>query len=160
MNDTLEDVPADDEIRELKDESGQAEVYRRDQIGSDPLFEEIIGQSQSLRAVLRQVKTVAATDATVLIHGETGTGKELIARAIHNLSPRRSQAFVKVNCAAIPAGLLESELFGHEKGAFTGAVAPRMGRFELADHGTVFLDEIGDLPLGTPTEIAPRVAGA
>jgi DNA-binding NtrC family response regulator len=130
------------------------------QATGEPGFEGIVGQSDALRAVLRQVEKVAPADATVLIYGETGTGKELIARAIHNLSSRRSNAFVKVNCAAIPAGLLESELFGHEKGAFTGAIAQRVGRFELADHGTVFLDEIGDLPLGTPTEIAPRVAGA
>jgi formate hydrogenlyase transcriptional activator len=153
MDDTVGDVLADDEIRELKDESGQAEAYLEDPTGREPGFEQIIGQSQALRAVLRQVKTVAATDATVLIHGETGTGKELIARAIHNLSPRRSHAFVKVNCAAIPAGLLESELFGHEKGAFTGAVAPRMGRFEVADHGTIVLDEIGDIPL----ELQPKL---
>jgi DNA-binding NtrC family response regulator len=116
-------------------------------------FSEIVGKSAVLRQVLKDVETVAPTDSTVLINGETGTGKELIARAIHNLSPRSSNAFVKLNCAAIPTGLLESELFGHEKGAFTGAVAQRIGRFELANHGTIFLDEIGDIPL----ELQPKL---
>jgi len=106
-----------------------------------------------LRRALRYIETVAPTDATVLICGETGTGKELIARAIHNLSPRRSKAFVKLNCAAIPTGLLESELFGHEKGAFTGAVAQRIGRFELANGGTVFLDEVGETPVDLQTKL-------
>jgi formate hydrogenlyase transcriptional activator len=110
-------------------------------------FEEIVGKSAALRQVLKQVEMVAPTDSTVLIYGETGTGKELIARAIHNLSARRPNAFVKLNCAAIPTGLLESELFGHEKGAFTGAIAQRIGRFELAHHGSIFLDEIGDVSL-------------
>ena len=109
--------------------------------------EPIVGNSAALRKVLKQVRNVAPTSATVMIYGETGTGKELIARAIHNLSPRRSHAFVNLNCAAIPAGLLESELFGHERGAFTGAVAQRVGRFELANQGSVFLDEIGEIPL-------------
>jgi len=116
-------------------------------------FEEIVGESPLLRAVLKQVETVAPTDSAVLIQGETGTGKELIARAIHNLSPRRDHTFVKVNCAAIPAGLLESELFGHERGAFTGAIAQRIGRFELAHRGTIFLDEVGDIPL----ELQPKL---
>src|SRR6202035_2096981 len=102
---------------------------------------------QALQFVLREVETVAPADSTVLVYGETGTGKELIARALHNLSSRKSNAFVKLNCAAIPMGLLESELFGHEKGAFTGAIAQRMGRFELANRGTVFLDEVGEIPL-------------
>ena len=110
-------------------------------------FEGIIGSSQALKQVLEQVKTVAPISSTVLIEGETGTGKELIARAIHNLSPRSDRNFVKFNCAAIPLGLLESELFGHEKGAFTGAIVRKIGRFELADRGTLFLDEIGDIPL-------------
>jgi transcriptional regulator with GAF, ATPase, and Fis domain len=110
-------------------------------------FQGIIGSSRALRHALDQVMTVASTDCTVLIEGETGTGKELIARAIHNLSPRRDREFVKFNCAAIPLGLLESELFGHERGAFTGAIARKVGRFELADKGTLFLDEIGDIPL-------------
>src|SRR5690348_6166296 len=110
-------------------------------------FEQIIGNSSSLESVLAEVERVAPTDSTVLVLGETGTGKELIARAIHNISPRCGRPFVKLNCAAIPFNLLESELFGHEKGAFTGAVAQRVGRFEMADNGTLFLDEIGDLPL-------------
>jgi formate hydrogenlyase transcriptional activator len=110
-------------------------------------FEGIVGSSRVLREVLNQIRTVAPTDSTVLIEGETGTGKELIARAIHNSSKRRDRPFVKLNCAAIPLGLLESELFGHEKGAFTGAVAQKLGRFEAADGGTLFLDEIGDIPL-------------
>ena len=109
-------------------------------------FEQIIGQSAALEAVFEQVECVAPTDSTVLIQGETGTGKELIARAIHNISPRCGRSFVKLNCAAIPLDLLESELFGHEKGAFTGAIAQRVGRFEMADQGTFFLDEIGDIP--------------
>ncbi len=112
-----------------------------------PLVEGIVGQSPPLRGLLQQVRTVAATDTTVLIHGETGTGKERIARALHDLSGRSAGRFVKVNCAAIPSGLLESELMGHEKGAFTGALAQRIGRFELAHNGTIFLDEIGELPL-------------
>jgi formate hydrogenlyase transcriptional activator len=116
-------------------------------------FEEIIGNSPRLKAVLDSVRIVAPADSTVLIHGETGTGKEMIARAIHNLSPRKGQAFVKVNCAAIPLGLLESELFGHEKGSFTGAIAQRIGRFELAHKGTLFLDEVGDIPL----ELQPKL---
>jgi formate hydrogenlyase transcriptional activator len=116
-------------------------------------FEEVVGRSAALRAVLNQVEIVAPTDSTVLILGETGTGKELIARAIHNLSERRERALVKVNCAAIPNGLLESELFGHEKGAFTGAIARRIGRFELANGGTLFLDEIGDIPV----ELQPKL---
>jgi formate hydrogenlyase transcriptional activator len=110
-------------------------------------FEGIVGSSVALRRTLDQVITVASTDSTVLIEGETGTGKELLARAIHNLSPRGTQNFVRFNCAAIPLGLLESELFGHEKGAYTGAVARKLGRFEIANRGTLFLDEIGDIPL-------------
>src|SRR6201987_156515 len=110
-------------------------------------FEEIIGHSPALKSVLAEGKRVAPTDSTVLVLGETGTGKELIAHPIHNLSPRCGRPFVKLNCAAIPFDLLESELFGHEKGAFTGAVAQKVGRFEMADTGTLFLDEIGDIPL-------------
>src|SRR5215471_6840676 len=116
-------------------------------------FDDIVGTSAGLRAVLEQVQVVAPTDSTVLINGETGTGKELVARAIHKISSRSNRAFVKLNCAAIPSGLLESELFGHEKGAFTGAVAQRIGRFELANGGTLFLDEVGDIPL----ELQPKL---
>ncbi|MDF0645170.1 MAG: sigma 54-interacting transcriptional regulator [Nitrospira sp.] len=122
-------------------------VYLQEEIKGTHNFEELIGSSTPLKKVLKEVARVAPTDSTVLITGETGTGKELIARAVHNLSPRKNRVLVKVNCAAIPAGLIESELFGHEKGAFTGALAKRMGRFEVADKGTIFLDEIGDLPL-------------
>ena len=114
--------------------------------GDDPRFEQIIGQSAALDSVLTQVERVAPTDSTVLVQGETGTGKELIARAVHQLSSRCGRAFVKLNCAAIPLDLLESELFGHEKGAFTGAIAQKIGRFELAHRGTLFLDEVGDIP--------------
>jgi len=120
----------------------------RDRQPDERRFEQIIGASPALESVLEQVERVAPTQATVLIEGETGTGKELIARAIHNLSTRSGRAFVKVNCAAIPLDLLESELFGHEKGAFTGAIAQKIGRFEVADHGTLFLDEVGDIPHG------------
>jgi formate hydrogenlyase transcriptional activator len=119
---------------------------RRDLRPAERRFEQIIGASPALESVLEQVERVAPTQATVLIQGETGTGKELIARAIHNLSPRSGRAFVKVNCAAIPLDLLESELFGHEKGAFTGAIAQKIGRFEAADRGTLLLDEVGDIP--------------
>ena len=123
------------------------------QIGSESHFDEIVGKSEALLRVLEEIETVAPTDSTVLIYGETGTGKELIARAVHNLSSRKPRAFVKFNCAAFPTGLLESELFGHEKGAFTGAIAPRVGRFELAHGGTIFLDEIGEIPL----ELQPKL---
>ena len=119
-------------------------------------FEGIIGKSSGIRRVLEQVAIVAPTDSTVLLHGETGTGKELVARAIHNLSSRRDRAYVRMNCAAIPSGLLESELFGHEKGAFTGALIQRKGRFELADGGSLFLDEIGDISL----ELQPKLLRA
>jgi formate hydrogenlyase transcriptional activator len=122
-------------------------VYLESEISSQYSFEDIVGKSAALRAVLDHVSIVAPTDSTVLLHGETGTGKELIARAIHNLSPRRDRTFVRLNCAAIPSGLVESELFGHEKGAFTGALVQKPGRFELADRGTLFLDEIGDISL-------------
>src|SRR5215471_8911610 len=113
----------------------------------DCAFEQLIGCAPALKLVLEDVERVAQTDSTVLVLGETGTGKELIARAVHNVSTRRGRPFIKLNCAAIPVDLLESELFGHEKGAFTGAVAQKIGRFEMADTGTLFLDEIGDLPL-------------
>jgi formate hydrogenlyase transcriptional activator len=135
------------EIAELKEKLNTEKLYLEDEIRTDRNFEQIIGQSPALKQVLEQVEIVAPTDSTVLIQGETGTGKELVARAIHNLSERRGRTFVKLNCAAIPTGLLESELFGHEKGAFTGAIAQRIGRFELAHGGTLFLDEVGDIPL-------------
>ena len=136
------------ELQKLKGESGvENEPYVEDQRGSDPVFENIVGRSSALQRVLQQVDVVAPTDSGVLIQGETGTGKELVAQAIHNRSARRDRPFIKVNCAAIPSGLLESELFGHEKGAFTGAVMRKPGRFELADKGTLFLDEVGDIPL-------------
>jgi len=141
------------QIAELKDQLAQEKLYLEDEIRTELKFEEIIGNSDALRRVLSQIETVAPTDSTVLIYGETGTGKELIARAVHNLSSRKSSAFVKLNCAAIPTGLLESELFGHERGAFTGAISQRIGRFELANRGTVFLDEIGEIPL----ELQPKL---
>jgi formate hydrogenlyase transcriptional activator len=132
------------------------QIYLESEIGPEDYFEGIVGRSRALQKVLEQVAIVAPTDATVLLHGETGTGKELIARAVHNLSPRRERAFVRMNCAAIPSGLLESELFGHEKGAFTGALMQRKGRFELADGGSLFLDEIGDISL----ELQPKLLRA
>jgi DNA-binding NtrC family response regulator len=141
------------QIEQLRNKSADEKKYSEDAIPSEISFSEIVGQSAALRRVLEAVETVAPTDSTVLIHGETGTGKELIARAIHNVSLRRSNPIVKLNCAAIPTGLLESELFGHEKGAFTGAIAQRIGRFELANRGTIFLDEIGDIPL----ELQPKL---
>ncbi len=135
------------EIADLKEKLNTEKLYLEDEIRTERNFEDIIGQSSALKQVLDQVTIVAPTDSTVLIQGETGTGKELIARAIHNLSARRDRTFVKLNCAAIPTGLLESELFGHERGAFTGAIAQKIGRFELANGGTLFLDEVGDIPL-------------
>src|SRR2546427_7199173 len=124
----------------------EEKLYLQDEIRTEYNFEEIIGESLALKRILEQLQRVGPTDSAVLILGETGTGKELIARAIHNLSGRRERTLVKVNCAAIPTGLLESELFGHERGAFTGAIAQRIGRFELAHRGTLFLDEVGDIP--------------
>jgi len=149
----VENALAFGEIRELRDQLTKEKLYLEDEIRTEMNFSQIIGNSSSLRRVLKHVETVAPTDSTVLIYGETGTGKELIARAIHDLSPRRSKPFVKLNCAAIPTGLLESELFGHEKGAFTGAIAQRIGRFEVANGGTIFLDEIGEVPLELQTKL-------
>src|SRR5438093_2911682 len=140
-------------IEELNAQLAREKLYLEDEIRGDYQFEEIIGRSKAIDRVLREIQTVAPTDSTVLITGETGSGKELVARAIHQLSTRLERAFVKLNCAAIPTGLLESELFGHERGAFTGAIAQRVGRFELADRGTIFLDEVGDIPL----ELQPKL---
>jgi formate hydrogenlyase transcriptional activator len=139
-------------ISDLEDQ----QLHLETEINSEPCFEDIVGRSPALQKVLDQVAIVAPTDSTVLLHGETGTGKELIARAIHNLSSRRAHSYVRMNCAAIPSGLLESELFGHEKGAFTGALIQRKGRFELADGGSLFLDEIGDISL----ELQPKLLRA
>ena len=141
------------QIEELNARLAEEKVYLEDEIRTDSRFEEIVGQSRALRAILKQVETVAPTDSTVMIYGETGTGKELLARAIHSLSGRRQGTFVKLNCAAIPTGLLESEMFGHEKGAFTGAIAQRLGRFELAHRGTMFLDEVAEIPLELQTKL-------
>jgi formate hydrogenlyase transcriptional activator len=149
----VENALAFGRIQERSAKSEKEKVYLQEEIHGEHDFEEIIGQSHALRLVLKAVEAVAPTSATVLICGETGTGKELIARALHQLSPRRERTFVKVNCAAIPTGLLESELFGHEKGAFTGAIAQKVGRFELAHQGTLFLDEVGDIPL----ELQPKL---
>jgi formate hydrogenlyase transcriptional activator len=135
---------------------GDQQFHVQPEISPENCFEGIVGKSAALQKVLEQVAIVAPTDSTVLLHGETGTGKELIARAIHNLSPRRERPYVRVNCAAIPSGLLESELFGHEKGAFTGALIQRKGRFEAADRGSLFLDEIGDISL----ELQPKLLRA
>jgi formate hydrogenlyase transcriptional activator len=149
----LENMRSYEEITTLKGRLEKENIYLQEEICREHNFEEIVGNSPALKEVLHAVAQVAPTDTTVLIQGETGTGKELIARAIHNLSPRKGKAFVKVNCAAIPLGLLESELFGHEKGAFTGAISQKVGRFELAHKGTLFLDEIGDIPL----ELQPKL---
>jgi formate hydrogenlyase transcriptional activator len=149
----IENALAFREIAELRDKLAEEKFYLQDEIRTEHNFEEIIGDSATLKHVLQQVETVARTDSTVMILGETGTGKELIARAIHHLSSRRDRSLVKLNCAAIPTGLLESELFGHEKGAFTGAIAQKIGRVELANKGTLFLDEVGDIPL----ELQPKL---
>lgn len=144
------------QIADLRDKLAQEKHYLEDELNLEHRFDDIIGESSGLKAILKDISIVAPTDATVLIQGETGTGKELLARAIHRLSPRRERTFIKLNCAAIPAGLLESELFGHEKGAFTGAITRRMGRLELASEGTLFLDEVGELPL----ELQPKLLRA
>jgi formate hydrogenlyase transcriptional activator len=149
----VENALAFKEIEALKNKLAEEKLYLEEEIRSEFNFEEIIGESLALKRALTQVELAAPAGTTVLLLGETGTGKELFARAIHNLSPRRDRTFVKINCAAIPSGLLESELFGHERGAFTGAISQKIGRFELADRGTLFLDEVGDLPV----ELQPKL---
>ena len=152
----VENALAYGEIADLRDKLAQEKLYLEDEIRGEVDFEGIVGQSSGLRQVLQLVDTVAPSDSTVLLFGETGTGKELIARAIHDRSRRKHRTLVKLNCAAIPTGLLESELFGHERGAFTGAIAQKIGRLELADQGTLFLDEVGDIPL----ELQPKLLRA
>ena len=152
----VENAVAYGRITAARDRLDEERLYLESEISSEYNFEDIIGKSAAFQRVLQQVSIVAPTDSTVLLHGETGTGKELIARAIHNLSARRQRTFVRMNCAAIPSGLLESELFGHEKGAFTGAIIQKKGRFELADQGSLFLDEIGDISL----ELQPKLLRA
>ena len=152
----IENARAYGQVNDQKEQLAQEKLYLEDEIRAEFNFDEIIGQSPALRKVLQMVETVANSDSTVLLLGETGTGKELIARAVHNHSRRKQRTFVKLNCAAIPTGLLESELFGHEKGAFTGAISQKIGRLELADQGTLFLDEVGDIPV----EIQPKLLRA
>jgi formate hydrogenlyase transcriptional activator len=152
----VENALAYQEIAELKEKLAQEKLYLEEEIRSEMGFGQIIGNSAALKHVLQLVETVASSDSTVLLLGETGTGKELIARAIHDHSRRQQRTFVKLNCAAIPTGLLESELFGHEKGAFTGAITQKIGRLDLADQGTLFLDEVGDIPI----EIQPKLLRA
>ncbi len=152
----LDNALAYGRLRASRDDLEDQRLYLESEISSEFNLEDIVGKSAALRKVLDQVAIVASSQSTVLLHGETGTGKELFARAIHNYSPRRERTFVRLNCAAIPSGLVESELFGHEKGAFTGALMPKKGRFELADHGTLFLDEIGDISL----ELQPKLLRA
>jgi formate hydrogenlyase transcriptional activator len=152
----VENALAYREISELRDKLAQEKLYLEEEFRSEMGFEQIIGNSTALKHVLQQVETVATSDATVLLLGETGTGKELIARAIHDRSRRKQRTLVKLNCAAIPTGLLESELFGHERGAFTGAISQKIGRLELADQGTLFLDEVGDISI----DIQPKLLRA
>jgi formate hydrogenlyase transcriptional activator len=149
----VENALAFQEIEALKDKLAKENAYLEEEARTQHNFGEVVGESPALRRVLKAVETVAPTSSTVLVRGETGTGKELVARALHELSPRRERPLVKLNCAAIPTGLLESELFGHEKGAFTGAISQKAGRFELANQGTLFLDEVGDIP----TELQPKL---
>jgi transcriptional regulator with GAF, ATPase, and Fis domain len=141
------------ELQGYRDRLEKENAYLQDEIRVDRGFDHIVGESAALRAVLRKVRQVASVETTVLLTGETGTGKELIARAIHEASPRKDRPMIKVNCGAIPAGVVESELFGHEKGAFTGAIQKRIGRFELADKGTLFMDEVGELTLDTQVKL-------
>src|SRR5271157_1828252 len=152
----LDNALAYGRLRASRDDLEEQRLYLESEISAEHNFEDIVGKSSTINKVFEQISIVAPTDSTVLLHGETGTGKEMIARAIHNLSSRRDRTFVRVNCAAIPSGLLESEVFGHEKGAFTGALMQKKGRFELADHGSLFLDEIGDISL----ELQPKLLRA
>jgi formate hydrogenlyase transcriptional activator len=149
----IENARVNGELRQLKDDRGEERLGLENETRSERNFEEIVGRSAVLQRLLREIEIVAPTDSGVLIQGETGTGKELIARAIHKMSARRDRPFIKLNCAAIPSGLLESELFGHEKGAFTGAIMRKAGRFEVADKGTLFLDEVGDIPLDVQSKL-------
>ncbi len=149
----VENAQAFQEIEALRDKLAKEKAYLEEEVRTEHHFGDIVGENAALRAILKQVETVAPTESTVLVRGETGTGKDLIARALHDLSPRKDRTLVKLNCAAIPTGLLESELFGHEKGAFTGAISQRVGRFEVAHQGTLFLDEVGDIPL----ELQPKL---
>lgn len=149
----IENALVTGELRKLKENASAECVSYENEISSERQFEQIVGKSAALHRVLREIKVVAPTDSGILIQGETGTGKELIARALHNMSARRDRPFIKLNCAAIPSGLLESELFGHEKGAFTGAIMRKAGRFEVADKGTLFLDEVGDIPLEVQSKL-------
>jgi formate hydrogenlyase transcriptional activator len=149
----IENALAFQQIEALKDQLAKENAYLEEEVRTEHSFGELIGESAALRRVLKEAETVAPTGSTVLIRGESGTGKELVARAVHELSPRQGRTFVKLNCAAIPTGLLESELFGHEKGAFTGAISQKIGRFELAHQGTLFLDEVGDIP----PELQPKL---
>jgi formate hydrogenlyase transcriptional activator len=152
----LDNALAYGRLRASRDDLEEQRLYLESELSSEYNFEDIVGKSAAIKRVFEQISIVAPTDSTVLLHGETGTGKELIARAIHNLSPRHDRTFVRLNCAAIPSGLLESELFGHERGAFTGALMQKKGRFELADRGSLFLDEIGDIS----SELQPKLLRA
>jgi transcriptional regulator with GAF, ATPase, and Fis domain len=145
-----------DQLRDLNKRLSEEKLYLEDELGAEYNFGEIVGSSEALKRALARVKTVAVTDSTVLILGETGTGKELVARAIHSMSSRSQNSFIKINCAAVPTGLLESELFGYERGAFTHATSQKLGRMELAHKGTFFMDEVGDIPL----EVQPKLLRA
>ena len=149
----LRDINQRKQAEEMLEQLRRQNLYLKEELQSEVNFEELVGASAAMQKVFRSIEMVAQTDSNVLLLGETGTGKELIARALHNLSRRKQNVIVKVNCAALPAGLVESELFGHEKGAFTGAVSQKKGRFELAHQGTIFLDEVGELPLDTQTKL-------
>ena len=156
----LRDIDERQQAEERLEQLQRQNLYLQEELKSELNFEELVGTCSVIQKVFRSIEMVAETDSTVLLMGETGTGKELIARALHNRSRRRQNVMVKVNCAALPASLVESELFGHEKGAFTGAVSQKKGRFEVAHQGTIFLDEVGELPLETQTKLLRVLAGA